>query len=156
MAWRDRHDHDRSPPTLYFARPDDGRLGIIASLYYHIGSEMLDEIERRIFRKYHHEVDALERREHVRAIPIGSYRPRGPLESSHRFVAVDPDDQIVRGRSRGIQHVDVAAVQEIENAIGEGDPARSAFSPACRLRPCRDLGRGISGAQSRLAAIGWK
>lgn len=156
MARRDRHDDDSPAPTLYLTGADDSRLGVIASLHDHIRPEMLHEIERCVFRKYHHEVDALQRREDVRAIAIGPHRSRRSLESADRFVAVDPDDQMLSRRPRGIQHVDVTAVEEIENAVGKSDPTLPALSPARRLRPCRHLGRGIPGRQSRLAAIGWK
>jgi hypothetical protein len=50
----------------------------------------------------------------------------------------------------------VAAVEEVENAVGERDPPLSSFPPTCRLGPGRNFGRRISGTQSLLAAIGWK
>lgn len=156
MARRDRHDDYRPAPALHLAGADDRGFRVITALHDYVRPEVLDQAERSVFGKNDDEVDTLECCENICSIAIGAHGPGRPFEPAHGFIAVDSNDQVICRRPRGIQHVDVSAVEQIEDAVGESDPSPSAFPKACSLRPCRNLGRGIPGRQSRLAAMGWK
>ena len=83
MSGRERNDEDVSSPTLYFGCADDGVFRVISAFDDNIWTKVGDKIERRIVGENYDEVDALERGEHVRALGVGTYGARGPLEAPH-------------------------------------------------------------------------
>jgi hypothetical protein len=68
---------------------------------------MSDEVERRVLGEDYNEIDALERRQHVRAFGVTAHGPRRTLEAAHRLVAVDADDERVGAVARGGENIDV-------------------------------------------------
>ena len=66
-------------PTLYFRGADDGVFRIIAAFDHHVGLEMLDEIERRVFGEDNDEIHAFERRQHICALGVRANWPSRPL-----------------------------------------------------------------------------
>lgn len=156
MAGSEGHHHDAPSPALHFCRANDRVFRIITALDDHVGFEMPDEIERRVIGKNYDEIHALERRQHVSALGVAAHWARGALETAHGFIAVDADDECVRGIACDGEDVDVAGMKQVEHAIGERYPTLSSSSPPLGLRPCRNLRRGISRLQSLLSTDGWK
>lgn len=156
MARGEWNDNYLPSPAFHFGGADNGVLGVIAALDDDIGLEMSDEIERRVLGENYDEVDALQRGENVGALGIRAHRTRRSLETTHRLVTVDADDQSIGGISRREKHVDVTRVEQIEDAVGERNPTLLPRSPALGFNPRRYLCRRITRLQSLLAADGWK
>lgn len=149
-------DDDVAAPAFYFAGADNGFLGVIATFHYDVRFEMLDEIERRIVGENYNQIHAFERGENVGALGVAMYRPGRTLKPAHRLVAVDADDERVGGSAGSGENIDVPRVQQIENAVGECNPAFPASPPTLRLHPGGNLVRRIPRLQSLLTADGRK
>jgi hypothetical protein len=156
LTWCNGNDHHAAAPTLHFARADNRLFRVIAPFDDDVRPEKLDQLEGSVFIEQYDEIDAFHSREDVGPLCFATYGPGGPLEPAHRRIAIDADDERVGGRARRREKVDVSGVQEVEDAVGEGDLAFSVSPPAlCRL-PCRNLSRRVSRLQSLLTADGWK
>ena len=77
------HHHYLSTPRLYFRRADNRVLRIIAAFDNDVGSEVLDEIEGRVLREDHHEIDAFERCQHVGALGVAPNRARRTFDAPY-------------------------------------------------------------------------
>jgi hypothetical protein len=156
MAGSERHYYHAPSPALHFRCADDGVFRVVAAFYDHVGLQMRDEIEGRVFRKNYYEIDAFERRQDVSALGVAAHRPRRTLEAAHRLVAVDSYNEGVSGSARGGEDVDVTRMEEIKNTVRERYPTLCSSSPPLSLYPCRNLCRGISRLQGLLDTLGWK
>src|SRR3954465_14928027 len=105
MSWCKGHNHDPTAPAPHFGRADDGVLSIVAALHNYVGSQKLDQIQRSILGKNYDEGATLECSEHVTSLRVTANRARWPFESSHRFVAVDADNQCIGGLAGCRQNV---------------------------------------------------
>lgn len=83
MTGSERHHYDAPSPALHFCRTDDGVFRIISAFHDHVGLEMSDEFERRILGKNYDEIDALESRQHVRALGVRAHRAGWTLEAAY-------------------------------------------------------------------------
>ncbi len=154
MSRSERH-YDHTPaPAFHFCRTNDRVFRIIAAFDDHVRLEMPDEVERCVLGENYDQIHALERGEHVRAFGIAPYGARRTLEASHRFIAVDADDERVGAVARRSEDVDVARMKQVEHAIGERHATLSSSFPALGLRPCRNLCRGVSRLQGLLITAG--
>ena len=95
----------------------------------HVGLEALEQPRHGRVREDDDVVDAAERGDELGAVRRRA-APAGPaLQRRHRLVVVDRDDQAVGLGRRALQVADVADVQQVEAAVGEGDGA-----PGCAVR----------------------
>jgi hypothetical protein len=156
MAGCERHYHHAPSPALHFRGTNDGVFRIVAAFDDHVGLEMPDEVERRVLRENYDEIDAFERRQHVRALGVAAHGAGRALEAAHGLIAVDPDDERVGGFTRGGEDVDMPGMKQVEDSICERDPTLPSISPPLSLRPCCNLRRGISRLQGLLITEGWK
>ena len=72
---------------------------------------MVDELERSILGERNHEIDALERREHVSALGLGPDGTRRAFQAADRRVSVHTDNERIPSGARGCQQVDVARMK---------------------------------------------
>ena len=69
-----------SPPHARTSRrADDRRLGVVAALHEHVGTQRRDQLERRVLLEDDHGIDRLERGEHVARSASLANGPLGPL-----------------------------------------------------------------------------
>ena len=94
---------------------------VVAALDQHLRPHPLDQLERRVFFEHHDEIDGFERGQNLGAAFGGIDRPAIALEPLGRGVAVEPDHQPIAGGAGLRQQPDMAAMQEIEAAVGEAD-----------------------------------
>jgi len=127
------------PPRANLRRPDDGVLGVVSPLHQDVGTQSLDQLERRILIKEHDAVHHLESGHDIRALRFATNRPGGTLQPAHGVVAVDRDDQRVALAPRADEHVDVSRMQEVEDAVGEHHASSLGRAPARRVGPVVDL-----------------
>jgi hypothetical protein len=91
------------------------------------------ELEWSVFAEQHDEIDALEGGKKIRSIGLIANRTGLALETSHRRVGVETDDQrITLAASRG-EKIDMARVQEIEDTVCENDLSRQLVSAGDRV-----------------------
>src|SRR5579871_4762076 len=101
---------------------------VVAALDQHLRANTLEQLARRVLVEDDDQVYRLECRKHLGARVHVLHGTVGALETFHRGVTVEPDDQAVAGGARTRQHLDVAGMQKIEAAIGEAD-AQSGVLP---------------------------
>ena len=154
MTWSERDNDGLSAPASHFAGSDDRFFRVIAAFDYHIRFELLHQIQRRILREDNYEIDAFQRSENIRPFCIAAHRSRRTFESADRFITVDPDDECVGGLACSREHVDVAGMEEVENAVGESYSPLLCGPPAQSIDPRRHLRRRIAWLQSLLTATG--
>jgi hypothetical protein len=85
------------------------------------GSERGDEFGGRVLVEERDGIDAGEAGQDVGAVVLVDDGPALALEAAHGRVGVDADDEAVAERAGGVQVRDVAAVQDVEAAVGEDD-----------------------------------
>lgn len=129
MSGGERNDHQTTAPPFDVRAPNDIGGRVVAALDEHIGMQRPNDRERRVLWEDDHGVDALERGEHVGAVRLRAHRPPRALETPHRVVAVEADDERVGGRPRGDEEIDVSRMQEVEYAVGERDAAGGGAPP---------------------------
>src|SRR5436305_807225 len=121
MSFCDWHDDNFTAPAFDFSRTDDRLRLIVATLDDDIRPKRIHEIERCVFVEKYYELNALETGNKVRAIAFTAHRPVWALESFHRCIGVDTDDQSITTRARGCEQIEMTRMQKIENPVGEHD-----------------------------------
>jgi len=154
MSGSERYYQHPSAPAFHFRCPNDRVFRIIAAFDDYVGLQMSDKIERSVLGENYDEVHALERRENVCTLGVGAHRTRRTLESAHRLVAIEADDERIGAGARGSEDVDVPGMKQVEYAVGERHPTLSSSFPTFGLRPCRNLCRGVSRLQGLLTTAG--
>ena len=94
---------------------------IIGALHQHAGPHAFDQFERRVFLEHNDQIDRFERGQHLGAAFRRVDRPPLALEPRGRSIAVQSDHQAVASRARFRQQLHMAAMQQVEAAIGEAD-----------------------------------
>jgi hypothetical protein len=150
----ERHDYDASAAAANFRGADDRFLSVIASFDDHIRLEKLDQLERSVFAEDDDEIDGFNARQHVRPLGLSSNGSSGTLETAHREIAVDPDDECIRRLARGQQKVDMPGMKEIEHTVRKRYPVLSGGSPPAGLGPRCNLGRRNPWLQGPLSPEG--
>jgi hypothetical protein len=128
---------------------DDALRRPVASLGEHVGTAGVDQPRRRVLVEPGHRVHRREGRDQRHAVRQQVHRPPGPLaQAPRRGIAVQRDQQRRPERARPREIRDVAAVQQVEHAVGEHERARRARRPAHRVVGLEDLAleRGRAGA----------
>lgn len=156
MTGGQRNDHALAAPAADLCGADDGVGRVVASLHDHVGAERPDELQRRILVEHGHGIDGLEGGEHIRAVGLTAHGALGALETPHARIAVDADDERVATLARAAKYVDVAGMQQIEDAVREDDASALLLTPACGSGPVEDLAGRVEGAQKELSTRGWK
>lgn len=156
MSGSQRHYYHSASPAFHFGRADDRFLGVVSAFNDHVWTQELHQIERRVFRKNYHQIDTFERGENVSTLGIAADGSIRSLQSSHGLVAIDPNNQCVRGLSRGSQHIDVTGMKQVEDSVGEGDLTFPCRPPPLRLDPRGNFAGRIAWFQSLLATVGLK
>ena len=136
----------RPPAATVSAAPGGRRRVVVAALDQHVGAAGDDQGARRVVVERHDEVDGAERGEHGH--PVLEHVERALLalaEASHRGVGVDGDDQRGAEPARLLEIRDVAAMQDIEHAVGEHERTRQRGDARERIGGRRDLGRVAGG-----------
>src|SRR4051794_34663044 len=93
------------------------RRGIICALRVHLGANDGEYPFRREVVELDDVVDGGERRQQLHALGRRQKGSAGPLETAHRFVAVDPDDENVAERTRPLEAPQMTDVHQIEAAV---------------------------------------
>jgi hypothetical protein len=110
MSRCQRNHRDLPAPSTNVFRPDDGSLGVVATLDEDVRPKMPDELERRLLIEDDDHVDRLERGEDVAAITFAAHRAAGAFEAPDGRVAVDADDEGIAATTRSDENVDVAGM----------------------------------------------
>src|SRR6478672_7512115 len=139
MTFGERNDVDAAAPGFDFSAANDGDRRIVAAFHQYVGSERQDELERRVLVEHRHRIDTFERGEHVRALGLRSHGTTRTLETANGGVAVQADDELIAEGAGGGEQVDVADVEQIEDAIREYDGPRFRITPAHRVAPRHHL-----------------
>ena len=93
----------------------------VFALDQHLRQDFSNQVLRLVLVEEHDTVHALERGEHVGAVVLGVDRTAVALIALDRGVTVEPDAKRVGLLAGEAQVRDVAAVQDVETAIGEGE-----------------------------------
>ncbi len=113
---------DAPAALAHEVRSDDVGVAPVTSLHQHIGLDDVDELERRVLIEDRHEVDALERRQHFRALRLREDRSSGTLtEPADGCIAVDTDHETITEASRFAERADMPSMEDIEASVGEDD-----------------------------------
>jgi len=123
MAGGERNDHETTAPPFDIVAPNDFGWRVVAAFDEDVWMHRANDRERRILGEDDDGVNALERREHVRAVGLGAHRASRTFKAPHRVVAIEADDERVGGGACGDEQIDVPAMQQIEHAVGERDAA---------------------------------
>lgn len=154
MPGSERDDHALTSPGAYLRGADDRFGRVVASLHDDVGPEGLHQLERGVLAEDGHGVYRLEPRENVCAIGFAANGTLGSLEATHARVAVDADDERITALARSAEDVEMAGMQQVEDAVREDDAAALGIAPAAGADPVEDLARGIEGTQNERSARG--
>ena len=92
-----------------------------------------DQLERRVLGERDDIIDAGQRGQDLQPLGQGEDRPLVPFQPPHRSVVVDADDQQAALAAGELQQLDMAGMEQVEDAVGEDDrfvlarPASSRF-----------------------------
>jgi hypothetical protein len=153
LTWCEWHDDYAATATFYFGGANDRGLRIISALHDDVRLEQLHELERCILSEHYDEIDGFDTGKNVSSLALAPHWPFRPFESADRRVAVDADDERVRGFSCREQEINVAGMKQVEDAVGERDSIPSSGSPPLRLFPRCNFRRGIPSLQSSLTGV---
>jgi len=148
MSFGDWHYYHFTAPAFDFARTDDRLRFVIATLHDHIRPQCIHEIELRVLVEKNDEVNALETCNKVRTVAFAAHRTGRSLESFHRRIGIDPDNQCVTACAGSCEQIQMPRMQKIEYAVGENDSSFESFSASCSIISRR---RDFVGGQSQLA-----
>lgn len=110
----------RAAPALDFFAANDVLRFPVAALHQHIGLASEDEIERCVFIEFHYQADRFQRSQNRHAISLGVDRAVIAFALAfYRCIAVHADNQRCAECPRLGKVSDVAAMQNIEAAIGK-------------------------------------
>src|SRR2546423_1037964 len=97
--------------------------GVVAALREHVRQDFNDERARRLLVEDRHEVNGREGREKFGALALVHHGAARALQSAHRAVAVDGDEQSVSQTTRRFEVAHVPDVQDVEAPVREDEPA---------------------------------
>ena len=135
----------RPPRASTQSAPDDAVAGVVGALHEHVGRERLDQGERRVLVEQHHAVHRGERRRArgPAACSPATGRAGALAQPADRGIGVEPDDERVALAPGRLEQLDVARVQQVEDAVGEHD----------RTRPGRGARHGLGQRRGSCAAL---
>src|SRR5438552_12474738 len=135
-----RYGFEASAPCDHF-RGTHGRFGVVVTaLDDHVGMAGEHQFERRVLVERNDQAHRLKRCNHRNPILERIQRALRTLaQSSRRRVAVDPDHKRLTQPTRTIEVGNVAAMQDIEDAVGKHHRSRQRGEPAAQGRARRYL-----------------
>jgi hypothetical protein len=114
-------EDDFAAAGFHHVAADDFFVGVVVAFDEDVGLEGGDEGGGGVFVEGDDVVDGLEAGEDGHAIVERVHRAGGAFEFAHRIVAVHADDQDVALLARKFEVLDVAGVEDVEDAVGEDD-----------------------------------
>jgi hypothetical protein len=154
---RGERNYDYAPaPALHFVGADDRAFSVVAAFHYDVRLENPDEFEGRVLRENNDQIDTFHGGEHERALGSTPDRSARAFEPAHGLIAVDADDQRIRGRAGCNKKIDVTGMEQIENSVGKRYPIFSCGPPTLGVASRGDFRGRIPRSQSLLIAMGWK
>lgn len=121
MAVEEGNDDDLAACGTHLFGTDNLIFPVVAALDQHIRLQGGDQVQRRLLRKRHDQVDGFQGRQHDAAVGQRVDRSLRALEAADGVVVVKPDDQYISELFCLGQIADVAGVQKVETAVGEDD-----------------------------------
>ena len=129
VAGGEGEDDDPAPPPFDILAADD-RIGrVVAPLDQDIGTDLTNELERRVLGENDHRIDDFERGDDVRSLVRPPDGPLLPLEAPDRRIVVDADEQRIAERARGHERVNVSAMKQVEHTVREYEGTGNAGPP---------------------------
>src|SRR4051794_34745286 len=123
------HEHDATAPGGERLRLRQVRDGVVAALDPDVRAQALERARRLVLLEDEHRVDAAQRPQDGGAVGLRHERAVLALEPAHGGVGVQEHDQAVALGASGLEHPDVAGVQQVEAAAGGDDgPAAGAHA----------------------------
>lgn len=156
MIRRERNYDDAPAPALHFVGADDRAFSVVAAFHYDVRLENPDELEGRVLRENDDQIDTFHGGEHEGALGRATNRPARAFEPAHGLIAVDADDQRIRGRAGCNEKIDMTGMEQIENSVGERYPIFSCSPPTLGVASRGDFRGWVARLQSLLIAMGWK
>src|SRR5688500_18078586 len=98
---------------------------VVSAFYVHIWSNEADEPVRRVLVERSDSIDAAECAKHGHPIGDIVQRPLGAFQAADTVVVVHGNDHDIAETCGLLQILDVAAMENVENAVGKHD------APAC-------------------------
>ncbi len=139
-ARKQRSNHDSSPSRDHLRCTYDLLRSIISALHQHIWEETADESVWRILVEDGNHVHGGHCGQDHGTVFLGVDGPVRPLEPADRSIGIQADDERVSESTRRIQELDMAAVKDIEAAIGKHHRFLAwAVEAAQHLRDIEDL-----------------
>lgn len=112
---------------------DNLLAGVVPALHKNARLDLRDQFQRRVLFEDHDQVDRLERGQNFGPRALILHRPLGTLQTPHRRIAVETDDQAVARGARLCHHAHMTRMQNVEAAVGEAD-AQSLPAPLGKMR----------------------
>ena len=109
----------RPPLAFDDVAADDGVLGPVGAFDEHIRLKAGNHLMRRVLVEDDDGVDAVERRENLGALALGSDRPAAAFDRPNGAIGIQPDNERVAQGAGLPQIPDVAGMQEIEDPVRE-------------------------------------
>src|SRR4030042_2548711 len=115
-----RDDNDLSSPGTDRIPTHDRLLLPVSALDDAVRPQVFDELQRRRFVNNGHVIDGRERGDYFSALLLGHERAPVSLDRPDGGGAVRAEDEDVPRQARLLQISDMAHVQDVEAAVGEG------------------------------------
>jgi len=126
-------DDDSAAAGFDFVSLGDAFFGVVGALGMKIGTDFADYCADIFFREDHDGIDVRQRSEDLGAL-VGWHRwPSLSLQSTHRGIGIDRDDELASEFASGVKIADVANVQYIEAAVGERYAIASGTPGRCEV-----------------------
>lgn len=137
MSRREGNDNRFSAPPCHFLRSNDGVDGVVTAFHNHVRTKGFHELERCVFFEENYQVNRFECRENVSPLTLHADGTFGSLETLHRCVGVDANNQRIAACSGRREKIDVPSMQQIENTVGENNATRDDGALGSRIVPGR-------------------
>ena len=128
------YNHNFSPASFDFVTLRNALDCIVSALGMKIRPDFADNGAHILFRKDHHSVNILQRRQNLSPFRGRHRRSAFTFQSAHRGIPVNRDNQLVGKLPSPMQVAYMADMKHVEAAVGERD-AISPAPPICHAVP---------------------
>src|SRR3954469_3505716 len=101
---------------------DDLLARVIAAFYQYARLDFRNELYRSVLLEDHDKVDGFQRSQNFRTSTVVLNRTPIALQSLHRCVAIQADNEAVAGGARRGQDLDVTRMEDVETTVREPQP----------------------------------
>src|SRR4051794_33305385 len=101
---------------------DDLLARVIAAFYQYARLDFCNELYRSVLLEDHDKVDGFQRSQHFRTSNVVLNRTPIALQSLHRCVAIQADNEAVAGGARRGQDLHVTRMEDVETTVREPQP----------------------------------